>query len=199
MIKWFLLVFMLSALLSCSKSEPTRLTNITGVIPDLTFELTDENGHKVTEKNYLGYTVAIFFGFTSCPDICPTTMHRLSTILNKIDTNASKVKVLFISVDPKRDSLDRLKSYTANFGNAFIGLRGDDGEIKNMAKRYHIALGHGGLDAQGEGEIFHSGVVLVFDKKAKARLLVTQSSSSEDVIFDLNNLVNSIIYRVFVN
>jgi protein SCO1 len=191
MIKRFMVLCILLTLFACAKTEPTRLTNITGLIPDLTFELTDENGNEVTEKNYLGYTVAVFFGFTSCPEICPTTMHQLSAILKKVDTNASKVKVLFISVDPERDSVEKLKNYTAIFGDAFIGLRGDETDIKEMTKRYRVTFGYGDTDDEGNYEVSHSGAVFIFDKKAKARLLATQSSSSEDILFDLNNLINS--------
>jgi len=182
------LLLLLSA---CAKNEETRLTNVTGLIPDLSFELTDENNQAVTAKDYLGYSVAIFFGFTSCPDICPTTMHQLAGVLKQVDPDASKVRVLFISVDPKRDSSEKLKKYTDIFGSSFIGLRGDDAVIKDMTKRYRVTFGYGDSDAEGNYEVSHSGAVFVFDKEGKATLLATQSSKTEDILFDMKNLVNS--------
>ena len=178
-------------LCACSQNEATRLTNIKGLIPDLAFELTDENNKVVSAKDYLGYTVAVFFGFTSCPEICPTTMHQLAGILDKIGEPASSVKVLFISVDPKRDSAEKLKKYTQTFGPAFIGLRGEDEVIKDMTKRYRVTFGYGDLDKEGNYDVSHSGAVFVFDKNGEARLLVTQSSAAEDILYDLKNLIDS--------
>jgi protein SCO1/2 len=171
------------------RKAPTKLTTVAGLIPDLEFELTDENNNAVTAKDYLGSTVAIFFGFTSCPDICPTTMHQWSSILKKIGEPATSVKVLFISVDPQRDSAEKLKKYTKIFGPAFIGLRGDDALIKEMTKRYRVTFGYGKEDTEGNYEVSHSGAVFVFDRQGKARLLATQSSLTDDIIADLKALL----------
>tara|TARA_R110002074_G_scaffold170006_1_gene332181 strand:+ start:20218 stop:20805 length:588 start_codon:yes stop_codon:yes gene_type:complete len=184
-------ILMALYLSACSQNESTRLTNIKGLIPDLAFELTDENNKAVSAKDYLGYTVAVFFGFTNCPGVCPTTMHQLVEILDKIGEPASTVKVLFISVDPKRDSAEKLKKYTQTFGPAFIGLRGDDEVIKDMTKRYRVTFGYGDSDKEGNYEVSHSGAVFVFDKTGEARLLVTQSSAEEDILYDLKNLIDS--------
>lgn len=182
------MVFMLAA---CSQNEPTKLTNITGLIPDLEFALTDENNKQVTAKDYLGSTVAIFFGFTSCPEICPTTMHQLANIIKQIEGADEAVKVLFISVDPKRDTADKLKHYTKLFGPGFIGLRGDDAMIKEMTKRYRVTYGYGDEDTEGNYEVSHSGAVFIFDGEGKARLLATQSSPAADIQSDLTLLLAS--------
>jgi protein SCO1/2 len=190
LIKSVIVLIVLCVLLACAKTEPTKLTNITGLIPDLEFELTDENNKQVSAKDYLGSTVAIFFGFTSCPEICPTTMHQWSTIIKKIGVPAKSLKVLFISVDPQRDSAEKLKKYTEAFGSAFIGLRGDDAVIKDMTKRYRVTFGYGEEDEKGDYDVSHSGAVFVFDKFGKARLLATQSSLTADITMDLTILVN---------
>jgi protein SCO1/2 len=190
LIKVLIVLFVLLVLVACAKTEPTKLTNITGLIPDLEFELTDENNKQVTAKDYLGSTVAIFFGFTSCPEICPTTMHQWSTIIKKIGEPAKSVNVLFISVDPQRDSAEKLKKYTEAFGSAFIGLRGDDAIIKEMTKRYRVTFGYGEEDEKGDYDVSHSGAVFVFDKFGKARLLATQSSLTDDITQDLSALLN---------
>ena len=189
-IKCILIVVVLLTLTACTESEPTRLTNVSGLISDLSFELTDENNNIVTAKDYLGYTVALFFGFTSCPEICPTTMHQLSKILKEIDPSGSSIRVLFVSVDPQRDSVEKLKKYTDIFGPAFIGLRGNDSAIKEMTKKYRVTFGYGDEDAEGNYDVSHSGAVFIFDAKGEARLLATQSSSTEDMIYDMKKLVN---------
>lgn len=189
-IKCILIVVVLLTLTACTESEPTRLTNVSGLISDLSFELTDENNNIVTANDYLGYTVALFFGFTSCPEICPTTMHQLSKILKEIDPSGSSIRVLFVSVDPQRDSVEKLKKYTDIFGPAFIGLRGNDSAIKEMTKKYRVTFGYGDEDAEGNYDVSHSGAVFIFDAKGEARLLATQSSSTEDMIYDMKKLVN---------
>lgn len=182
-------VILILLLAACSKQEPTRLTNISGLIPDLEFELTSEDNKLVTAKDYLGSTVAIFFGFTSCPEICPTTMHQWSSILKKIGEQGKSVKVLFISVDPDRDTPEKLKKYTDTFGVSFIGLRGEDAVIKELTKRYRVTFGYGDKDADGNYEVSHSGAVFVFDKFGKARLLATQSTPAVDIIEDMKVLL----------
>ena len=188
-LKSVVIMLILLMLAACSNQEPTRLTNVSGLIPDLEFELTDENNKQVTARDYLGSTVAIFFGFTSCPEICPTTMHQLSSIIKKIGEPATSVKVLFISVDPERDTVEKLKKYTDIFGSNFIGLRGEDAVIKDMTKRYRVTFGYGDKDTEGNYEVSHSGAVFIFDKKGKARLLATQGSSAEDIELDLRALL----------
>lgn len=177
-------------LLGCAETEPTRLTNVSGLIEDLSFELTNEDNKSVTEKDYLGYTVALFFGFTNCPEICPTTMHQLSAILKEIDPQESSVRVLFVSVDPERDSTEKLKKYTTIFGSAFVGLRGDESTIKEMTKKYRVTFGYGDADVEGNYDVSHSGAVFVFDAAGEARLLATQSSTTEDIRYDLQRLIN---------
>lgn len=189
-IKYTFVVIVLLTLTACTEREPTRLTNVSGLIPNLSFELTDENNKIVTARDYLGYTVALFFGFTSCPEICPTTMHQLSGVMKEIDPSDLSVRVLFVSVDPKRDTVEKLKKYTDIFGPSFIGLRGSDSTIKEMTKKYRVTFGYGDADTEGNYDVSHSGAVFIFDVKGEARLLATQSSSTEDIIYDMKKLVN---------
>lgn len=188
-IKYVLSILAVLTLVSCAKDEPTRLTDVTGLIPDLDFTLIDENNKTATANDFLGYSVALFFGFTNCPEICPTTMHQLSSVLKKVDPNGAAIKVLFVSVDPERDSTEKLKKYTNMFGPAFIGLRGEEPVIKAMTKKYRVTFGYGDKDGEGNYDVSHSGAVFIFDAKGKARLLATQSSTNEDILYDLENLV----------
>jgi len=177
-------------LLACAKVEPTRLTNIEGLLPDLSFSLMDENKHKVTEADYLGQTVVVFFGFTSCSEACPNTLYKLSKVLTKLGDLERQVTVLFISVDPKRDSLEKLKQYTDVFGVSFIGLRGEFNAIKQLSKQYRVTFGYGDADSSGSYEVSHSSGAFIFDKEGGARLLATQDSSVDAIFSDIKYLIN---------
>ncbi|MEW5011288.1 MAG: SCO family protein [Cycloclasticus sp.] len=184
----FSLFFMLSA---CAETEPTRLTNIEGLLPELSFELIDENNNEVTEKDYLGQTLIVFFGFTNCAEVCPSAMYQLAGVLKKLGTEAEQVNVLFVSVDPKRDTPMKLQRYTDVFGPAFIGLTAKNELVKQMSKRYRVTFGYGDADDEGNYEVSHSGAMFIFDNLGRARLLATQSSSMEDILLDLRWLLNS--------
>ena len=175
---------------ACSEGEPTRLTDIKGLLPDLSFELINEDNRPVTEKDYLGQTVIVFFGFTNCPEVCPSTLNELARALGNLGGLAEEVTVLFISVDPERDTLEKLKLYTDVFGPSFIGLTAKTDVIKQLSKRYRVTFGYGDADSSGDYEVSHSGAVFVFDKQGQARLLATQKSSVEDITYDIRKLIH---------
>jgi protein SCO1 len=100
------------------------------------FSLTDQNGQHRTDADYRGHFMLVFFGFTNCPDVCPTTLAMLSDVLNKLGAKADLVVPVFISVDPARDTPAVLKSYLASFGPRFVGLTGTSDEVAKAAKAY---------------------------------------------------------------
>src|SRR6202045_4474723 len=102
------------------------------------FELVDQDGIKVTDKTFAGKPSVIFFGYTSCPDACPTTLFSLSTWLKAIGPDADKLNVLFISIDPERDISAHLKEYLLSFDPRIRGLTGTDEQIAAVAKEYHV-------------------------------------------------------------
>lgn len=184
-----LLLVGLLLLLGCTEKLPSKLMNIEGLMPDLSFNLIDENDKRVTGKDFVGSTTLMFFGFTSCPEICPATMGKLATVLKQLGEQAKDVKVLLISIDPKRDTPLKLKNYTNIFGPEFIGLTGDKAELRELTKRYRVTYGYGDEDKEGNYEVSHSSAVFVFDNKGKPRLLATQSTSLEDIVDDLKLLI----------
>lgn len=186
----FLVIFLsLIFLLGCSEKIPSKLMNIEGLMPDLSFDLIDENDKRVTGKDFIGSTSLMFFGFTSCPEICPATMGKLASVLKQLGEQAKEVKVLLISIDPERDSPLKLKNYTNIFGTEFIGLTGDEAELRELTKRYRVTYGYGDKDKEGNYEVSHSSAVFVFDNKGKPRLLATQSTVLEDIVEDLKLLI----------
>src|SRR5699024_1886000 len=126
-----------------------------------------------------------------CPDICPMTLSRLSSALADLDADVrDKIKVLFVSVDPKRDTPRRLKKYTAHFGAQFIGLTGDQDELKRFTKAMRVTYGYGEPDANGFYLVSHSGAVFVFDHQQQVRLLINQQEPVVDITKDLQTLID---------
>lgn len=102
------------------------------------FSLTDQNGMRRTEKDFRGKYMLVFFGYTYCPDVCPTTLAVEAEALGKLGARAGRVVPIFITVDPKRDTAQKLKPYLASFGPGFVGLTGTDAEISQVAQAYRI-------------------------------------------------------------
>ena len=102
------------------------------------FTLTNQDGEKVTLGDFKGKAVFMFFGYTHCPDICPVTLANLNGAVNELGNDKDKVQVIFVTVDPERDSREELKKYVTYFNKDFIGLTGTPDEIKNVADSYHV-------------------------------------------------------------
>ena len=126
------------------------------------FALTDQDGVVRTEKDYRGKYTLVFFGYTYCPDVCPTTLAVMSAALDKLGAQADKIVPLFITVDPKRDTPEKLKSYLASFPR-FVGLTGKDSDIAAVAKEYRVYYREHPPENGGEYTVDHSGVVYLMD------------------------------------
>lgn len=175
---------------ACSPDVRYQTKSLQGLMPDLAFELTDEQGRLVTAADTAGNVRLLFFGYTSCPDICPMTLARLAAVVRLLPAEAaSQVRVLFVSVDPQRDSVEKLGTYVAYFGKSFIGLRGTEPQLRVLAKRYRTTFGYGEPDDTGFYEVSHSSGVYVFDGTGKARLLFRPDDTVEAMAADLQVLL----------
>lgn len=180
------------ALTACSGSAQFNGYDLTGVMPDLRYTLTDENGTTVTAAKHAGKVRAVFFGYTHCPDICPITLSRLKAALQLLSpAQRDQMRVLFISVDPKRDSPKRLRAYTARFGPRFIGLTGTQAQLKALAKRYRVTYSYGEPNEMGFYIVSHSTGVYVFGPDGDLHLLLSQALSAEQIAADLKTLLAS--------
>ena len=178
-------------LMACTPDESSPLKNVSGLLPDLKFAMTDDAGHAVTARDYRGDIVLVFFGFTSCEDVCPLTMARLAQALRETDNQVQGMRVLFISVDPARDTTARLHEYVSGFGPEFVGLRGGDDALRKLAKRYRVVYSQGKPDKEGEYEVMHSGGVFVFDRSGRARYLVMPDDPVSAITKGLDRLAVS--------
>lgn len=170
-------------------NQTWQLDNITGVMPDLQFDLTNDLGKKVTAQDYRGKIVLLYFGYTHCPDVCPTTMQLMSNVVQQLGPQANDVRILFVSVDPKRDTDAILKAYTQAFSPYAVGLTGTMKQIEAITRRYRVAFSYGKPDAQGNYVVDHSAGVYIFDRDGRIRLLASDSNPPSAWVHDLKQLI----------
>jgi protein SCO1 len=179
-----------AALAACTGSEPHyTLTSIRGLVSPLEFKMTNQDGQPVTAADYRHDLVVLYFGYTDCPDECPTTLTMLANALHTLGPQASQVRVLFVTVDPNRDTTAVLKRYVSNFGPEFVGLRPDQDELIALSKRYRISYHYEKPDKDGNYEVDHSSAIFVFDRGGRARLLALSDNTSQQVASDLHRLL----------
>ena len=136
-VSWALVALVL-AILALAWAQKEFLTPAKAKPYATPFELTDQNGKTVTEQTLLGKSSAWFFGFTHCPDVCPTALAEMAQVLKELGPDADKLTVVFVSVDPARDTPALLKDYVAYFDERILALTGDDEQIQQMTKARHI-------------------------------------------------------------
>lgn len=186
---WFAVVVAL-VLAACGDTE-WRTKDISGLMPELAFELTGESGETITAQRFEGQITLVFFGFTNCPDACPTTMAALAQVLDQLPQDiASRIRVLYVSVDPDRDTPAQLAEYTDAFGERFIGATGSQEQLRELTKRYRVTYSYG--DAKGQSDdydVSHSSAVFVFDGAGEPRLMYRENRDNQAaLVSDLKQL-----------
>ncbi len=180
--------------LACAACGPdgngSSVTDITGAMPRLAFSMQRaSDGAEVTARQYRGKIVVLYFGYTHCPDICPTTLANLSDVLHRLGSSAGSVRVLFVTVDPERDTLPVLKEYARAFATQIEGLRGDDNSLTDLARRYRVAFEIKKSSPGQEYSVMHSDAVFIFDRDGRARLVATSTDDVGVLATDLRNLL----------
>ena len=176
-----LLALMLAA---CGRS-PFHMTDISGAMPRLDFHMTRaSDGAPVTGESYRGHVTLLYFGYTNCPDVCPATLANLAGMLAKLQNK--NVQILFVSVDPRRDSLALLHRYVRAFSSQIDGLRGTDNQLADLARRYRVAYS---VDPKPPYTVMHSNAVFVFDRDGQARLVTTDTSDPTAMAEDVQALL----------
>jgi len=158
---------------ACGQEKPPAgMTDIKGIMPALSLSMTRANdGKAVTGEDYRGKIAVLYFGYTHCPDVCPTTLSNLSLALHALGNGAKNVRVLFVSVDPDRDTLPVLKSYVEAFAPQVDGLRGTKNRITDLARRYRVAFDVTSASGAQAYEVTHSNSVFFFDRDGRARFV----------------------------
>jgi protein SCO1/2 len=180
---------LLVLLAACSRQGggAYHATEVSGALPALDFAMTRANdGRAVTAADYRGKAVVLYFGYTHCPDVCPTTLANLAEALGKLGAQANDVRVLFVTVDPNRDDITTMKGYVQSFAPQFDGLRGTADRLTALTRRYRVAFS---VTPGPPYEVMHSNAVFVFDKAGRARLVSTDVSKPDDVAADLKKVL----------
>jgi len=189
-LKFVLPLLLASLLQSCSEPPSWNSSDITGMMPELNFSLTGADGKVVNANSLLGKPVLIFFGFTNCPHICPTTLTQLSVAMKKLGTQADKIQIALVSVDPARDTPEVMKSYTASFGPWFLGLTGSDEVLAALRKTYGVYAAMESADSYGSYNVMHTTAVFAFDARGRIRLLISDLTDIDAVVSDLKQLID---------
>jgi protein SCO1/2 len=174
----------------CSGGKHWETTNITGVMPNLKFTLTEDTGKLVHAEAFRGKVKMLYLGYTHCPDICPLTMADMARALRKLGPRAKQVRVLFVSVDPNRDTPQLLKAYTHAYGPQFVGLTGTQKQLRALAARYRQAYSYGPKYPHGNYVVNHGAAIFIFDKRGRVRLLANRSDKSSAIAHDLRQLLD---------
>jgi protein SCO1/2 len=187
-----LLVLLLAAaaLVGCGdKRASFRATDITGADFGKGFSLTDHTGAPRTLADYRGKVVVMFFGFTHCPDVCPTTLAEMARAMKQLGPDADRVQVLMVTVDPERDTPEVLKPYVTAFDRRFVGLTGDVDAIKRTTQEFKvIAQKNPGPDPRNY-TMDHSAGTYLFDTEGRLRLFMGYGQGADVLAHDVRVLL----------
>jgi protein SCO1/2 len=187
---WLLLCL---GLIACGKHETQEPrfvgTDISGAQFGNPLALTDHHGNARKLADFQGKVVALFFGYTHCPDVCPTTMDDMSKALRMLGGDRSQVQVLFVTLDPERDTQEVLAQYVPSFDESFIGLYGDVATTEQVAKDFKLFYKKQASSGKSSYTIDHSAGIYVFDKKGALRVFMNHGQKPQDIAHDLKQLM----------
>lgn len=177
-------------LAACSPDAPKfRSTDITGADFGKELALTGHDGKPRTLADFRGKLVVLFFGYTHCPDICPTTLADMAAVMKSLGADAARVQVLFVTVDPERDTPELMAKYVPAFDPAFLGLSGDAVATQRAAKEFRVFYEQRPGSAPGAYTVDHSAQSYVLDTKGQLRLFVRHDRIAQDLAEDLRALL----------
>lgn len=193
--RFFGLLVVAIALAGCQQDNVTTqefaATDMTGGPWGGNFQLVDHNGKRRTIADFEGKAVVLFFGYTNCPDICPTTMARLASVMEQLGADAERVQVLLVTLDPKRDTLEILSKYAPAFHPSFLGLRGGEQQTEATAKEFTTLRTLQSHDENGSYAVDHSGGIYAFDPQGRLRLYINDQHSVEAIAKDIRLLLTA--------
>lgn len=165
-----------------------KLTDVTGASFGKALELTDHNGQRRTLADFKGKVVTVFFGFTHCPDVCPTTLGEMAQVMKELGNDADRVQVLFVTVDPERDTAAVLKQYVPAFHPSFLGMTGSAEDIARTAKEFKIFYQRQNLSG-GAYTMDHSAGTYILDSQGRLRLYAQYGAGAPALLHDIRLLL----------
>jgi protein SCO1/2 len=190
------LCLVLAALLAggCGRSDPGprfQLTDVTGASVGREINLYDHNGQPRTLAEFRGKVVVVFFGFVHCPDVCPATLAELAAVARELGKDAERLQVLFVTVDPERDTPEVLRQYVPSFDRRFLGLYGDAEATARTAKEFKIFYQK---QPQQDGKSYsvnHSAGTYILDRHGRVRLYARYGAGAPALLHDIRILLAS--------
>ena len=187
-----LAAFAASLAAACSESK-TRFNaiDLSGADYAQDFRMPDAEGRMRSLGEFKGQVVAVFFGFTQCPDVCPTTLAELAEAKKQLGARGEKVQVVFVTVDPERDTPEVLKAYVANFDARAIALRGSPEQVAQMAKDFKVFYKKVEGKTPGSYTMDHSAATYIYDPQGRLRLYARYGSGPQALASDIGKLLDS--------
>ncbi len=177
---------------ACSESKPQfKSIDVTGAEFAKDFSLTDHNGKIRTMADFKGKIVVIFFGYTQCPDVCPTSMAELAEVKKLLGADGDKLQGLFVTVDPERDKPEMLKAYMGNFDPSFLALRAEAAALEPIAKHFKIYYKKVEGKTPTSYTMDHSAGSYVYDTQGRVRLFTRYGSGAPALASDIKLLLSS--------
>ena len=186
------------ALTACGKTADTNAVppivlkgvDLTGANYARELSLPDQDGRPRTLAEFKGKVLVLFFGYTQCPEVCPTTMSELAQVKKSLGPQGDAVQGIFVSLDPERDTPEILKKYLANFDPSFIALRGTPEQTQAVAKEFKVFYAKVPGKTAGSYTLDHTAASFVFDKQGRVRVFERYGADPQDVAADLKALIN---------
>jgi protein SCO1 len=187
----FLLASVLAlGLVACGPQQPQfNNTDITGADYGKALQLADQTGKVRTLADFKGSAVLVFFGFTQCPDVCPTTLAEMKAVKTLLGEDGKRFQVLFVTVDPERDTAELLAQYMAAFDPTFLGLRGDAEATAKVAKDFKVFYQKVPGSTPDTYSMDHSAGSYIFDPQGRLRLYVRHGQPADKVSADIKLLL----------
>jgi len=182
--------FFVFLLAGCGASQPAfKNTDVTGSDCCHDFRLTDHHGKVRTLADFRGKVVVMFFGYTQCPDVCPTTMAEMKAAMQQLGADAKRVQVLFVTLDPERDTRELLANYVPAFDPSFLGLYGDLEATAKTAKEFRVYYQKQPGPTPDSYTLDHTAGSYVFDAQGRVRLFARYGDGGANLVADLRTLL----------
>ncbi|WP_172201065.1 SCO family protein [Niveibacterium sp. COAC-50] len=187
----FLAVLAAALLGGCGVSDAPKFhaADITGADYAKAFTLTDQHGKPRTLAEFKGKAVTVFFGYTQCPDVCPTNLSTMAQVVKLLGADGERLQVVFVTVDPERDTQQLLSEYMPAFHPTFLGLRGDAATTERVMKDFRIFAQKQGDIAGGNYTVDHTAGTYAYDPQGRLRLYIRHGETPQNIADDLRLLI----------
>jgi protein SCO1/2 len=186
----FVAIALVALLAACAPAKPGfQSIDVTGANFGRDLRLTDHNGTSRSLGDFRGKVVALFFGFTRCPDVCPTTLAEMKLVKDKLGEQGARLQVLFVTVDPERDTPELLAQYVPAFDPSFLGLYGDAEATARVAKEFKVFYQKTAGSSPDNYTIDHTAASFIFDPEGRLRLFVRPGLEPDALVKDIRLLL----------